>query len=148
RATAGPRARPDRHHPSRDAPCPGRRAPSRGRFRQSRELLARRHLLGPGEVEVVEALAAVGVGAAVLVPVDREPRPEDAGGYERPDVEADTVVKVWLPTDRLFSQRLPADVDVEWRLAINDLLQLALEFERGDEAGLDCRFLPSALLPL
>ena len=93
-------------------------------------------------MQVVQALAAVGVGAAVLVPVDRELGAEDAGGDERPDVEPDAVVEVGLPADRLLGQRLPADVDVEGRLAVEDLLQLALEVEGGDETGLGCRLLP------
>ena len=91
----------------------------------SRCLLPRRPLLGEREVEVVEALGAVGVLAAVLVPLDVELGAQDAGGHEGADVEAHAVVEVGLPAERLLGERLPAHVDVVGRLALEDQLELA-----------------------
>ena len=96
----------------------------------------RRQLLRPGEMQVVDPLAAVRVLAPVFAPVDAEFAAQDAGGDEGPDVEAHAVVEVWLPADGLLVQRLPAHVDVVGRLAVADQLQLLFELQRGDETAL------------
>jgi hypothetical protein len=71
-------------------------------------------------MQIVVALGAVGVLAAIFFPVDGEPGAEDASGYERADVEADAIVEVGLPADGLLVEELPADVDVVGRLALQD----------------------------
>ena len=101
-------------------------------------------------MEVVEALGAVGVLAAVLVPVDVELGAQDAGLDERADVEADAVVEVGVPAERLLGERLPAHEDVVGRLALEDQLEPALQLPRGSQARLGAGDLvaAAALLPL
>lgn len=60
---------------------------------------------------------------------------EDAGFDERADIEAHAVVEVGVPAHGLLLEGLPADEDVVWRLALNDLLELVLEDARGLGAG-------------
>ena len=95
-----------------------------------------RPLLGEREVEVVEALGAVGVLAAILVPVDVELGAQDAGLDEGTDVEADTVVEVGVPAKGLLGERLPAHEDVVGRLALEDQREAALEIACGEQASL------------
>src|SRR3954451_22105502 len=58
--------------------------------------LARGALLGEGEMHILAALGAVAVGAAVLVPVHREPRAQDSRFDEGAHVQAHAVVQVRL----------------------------------------------------
>src|SRR5450756_947201 len=82
-------------------------------------LLPRRPLFGERGVQVVEALGAVRVLAAVLVPMDGgELGAQYAGGHEGADVEAHAVVQVGLPAEGLLGERLPAHVDVVRRLTL------------------------------
>ena len=97
---------------------------------------ARGPLLGEREVEVVEALGAVRVLAAILVPVDVELGAQDAGLDEGTDVEADTVVEVGVPAKRLLGERLPAHEDVVGRLALEDQREPALQIPCGKQACL------------
>ena len=55
--------------------------------------------------------------AAINTPLDVGVLAEDAGRHEGADVEADAVVEVGVPADRLLGERLPADEDVVGRLA-------------------------------
>jgi hypothetical protein len=95
-------------------------------------------------------LGAVGLRAAVLVPLDARRGPQDArllglrteraGGHKRPDVKPDAVVDVGIPADGLLGERLPADEDVERRLALDDLRELLLEVDSGGHAGVGAFF--------
>ena len=90
-------------------------------------------------MEVVEALGAVWVLAAILVPVDVELGAQHAGLDEGTDVEADTVVEIGIPAERLLGERLPAHEDVVGRLALEDQRELALEIACGKQARLSPR---------
>ena len=76
------------------------------------------------------ALAAVGVLAPVLLPMDVERRPQHTRLDERAHVQPHTVVQVGLPADRLLVQLLPPHEDVERLLALEDQLELALQLQR------------------
>ena len=89
-------------------------------------------------------LDAVGVLAAVLVPLDVELGAQDAGLDERTDVETDTVVEVRVPAEGLLGERLPAHEDVVGRLALEDQRETALEIARGKQA----RLCPGETLPV
>lgn len=121
-------------------------------------------LLSTGEVQVVvavgaavqlQALLEVGVTvrlhkqrfgadfrvlATILVPVDGHLVGEDARLKEGADVEADAVIEIRIPADRLFGQRLPAHVNVIRRLAVGDLDQLLPERSRRLQARRCARF--------
>ena len=51
----------------------------------------------------------------------------ELGTEEGADSEANAIVDVWIPADRLLVQRLPPDEDVVGRFAFEDLLELALQ---------------------
>src|SRR5207245_11102021 len=102
----------------------------RGTSGRSVSLLPRGELLGASEVEVAEPLLAAGISTAILVPVDRESRPEDSGGYEGANVHPHSIIEVGIPADRLRRQRLPADVDVVGRLDLEPQCELTWEFDR------------------
>lgn len=83
-------------------------------------------LLRSRVVPVVDPLTAVGVLAAILIPVDAEPAAQHARRHERPDVQPHAVIQVRVPADGLLVQRLPAHIDVVGRLALEDQLELVL----------------------
>ena len=78
-------------------------------------------------------------------------RPEFFGlrSQERTDVEANAVVDVRLPADRLTIQRLPAHEDVVGRIALDDPGQFAAQVLGGDQTRFRAGFAgrKSATLP-
>src|SRR5262249_12269532 len=108
----------------------------------SRLHVARCLFLGVDQLDVVHPLAVEGVAvpepgellggtlgliARVLGPPDAGGLAEDPGGYEGADVEADAVVEVGVPADRLLGEGLPPHEDVVWGLARQDQLELVLQ---------------------
>ena len=94
----------------------------------------------PGEI----LFGAQRLLAAIFGPFDGAgPGAQDAGaGFpalaqlsieKGADVEANAVVGVGIPTNRLLVQGLPTHENVVGRLAIEDLLELALKIEGGGE---------------
>ena len=76
--------------------------------------------LGVCVVKVVQAFAAVGVRSAILVPVNRELGPKDAGFDERTNIHPDTVVEIRVPANRLIGETLPPDINVVGRLTLEN----------------------------
>ena len=101
-------------------------------------------ILGPEPWEVLFLPLWLGaaVGAGVLLHARRDA--QDAAipapgvfrprGQERTDVEANAIVDVRLPADRLTIQRLPAHEDVVGRIALDDLGQFAAKVLGGNQA--------------
>ena len=110
----------------------------------------------PGEVLPRPEL--LGLVPPVLAPLDVGLDAEDSrapesaraklGPHEWADVQADAVVDVGVPANWLRVQRFPPDEDVERRFALQDALKLALQIERGGEAGVRAVLALPLLRPL
>src|SRR5205807_1773312 len=88
------------------------------------------------EVDAVLALRTIGVLAAVFAPVDVERGAQHPRFDERAHVEPHAIVHIRLPSNRLLVLVFPPYVDVIWRLAIEDRLQLPLQHQRSRESSL------------
>ena len=89
---------------------------------------------------VVEELGprrGINILAAILLPLDVEllrALAQHARLAERTDVQADAVVDVGFPPERLVAQLLPADEDIERLFALQNLLEFPFERQRRIKA--------------
>src|SRR5919201_626115 len=70
---------------------------------------------------------------AVLTPLGLRGLAQDVGYHEWSDVPTHAIVQVWRPAEWLFIQGLPAHEDVVVILALEDQLELPLEFLRSGQ---------------
>ena len=81
--------------------------------------------------ELVEPGGGGDVFASVGAVVDVGFVGQDSGRDERADIQADAVVQVWVPAERLGAQGFPADEDVVGGLPLQDLGEFGLQDSGG-----------------
>ena len=57
-----------------------------------------------------------------------------------PNVQTDTIVEVWVPSDGLLGERLPADENIVGWLALENEFELGLQLLGGLQPGVAAGF--------
>src|SRR5450755_3084280 len=84
---------------------------------------------------IVVALSAIGIGAAIFIPVDGKAIAQYTGLDEWANIYSYPIVYIRLPANRLLAQLLPAHIDIIRLFAFVNLFQFLLQLSGGDIAS-------------
>src|SRR5258708_1073781 len=84
-------------------------------------------------VKVVEALAAIRIRSTISAPIDCETTAQPSCGNEWSNVYPYTIIEIRIPAHRLFTQRLPADINIKGVFSVANRFQLLLQVDGGNK---------------